>query len=158
MTKYMPYQNTTISATKSASDVADLLELLGFDTIAQVTHQGKKMVVATFKGAEFRFKVDAAEITKALHSSGRKSQQDIEEQANRVAWRMLWYQVKCSCDILKYQTASVAQVFGGFLEFRNRAGDFIGLAEYITTEVEAGRVPGSRLRQQLLLTKGEGDG
>jgi|GEM_PF-5358045 len=149
---YFPFQNTSISANQSASNIAELLESLGFDTVGQLSRQSHKIVVATYKGAEFRFEANADEIFNAMvKEKPRTDRQWISDQSSRIAWRLLWNQVKNSCDVLRYKAADIAQVFGGYLVINQPDGKQVGLAQLIIDEVEAGRMLSSKLGKRFLI-------
>lgn len=149
---YFPFQNTGISPNQSASHIVELLESLGFDTVGQLSRQSQKIVVATYRGAEFRFVANADEIFNAMvKEKPRTDRQWIRDQSSRIAWRLLWNQVKNSCDVLRYKAADIAQVFGGFLVINQPDGKQIGLAQLIIDEVEAGRMLSSKLGDQFLI-------
>lgn len=149
---YFPFQNTSISINKSTSDIVELLETLGFDTVAQLSQQSRKIVIATYKGAEFRFEANADEICSALmKGKPRTDRQELKDQSYRIAWRLLWNQVKNSCDVIRYKAADIAQVFGGFLVVNQPDGGRVGLAQLIVGEIEAGRMPSSKLGEQFLI-------
>ena len=53
--------------------------------------------------------------------------------------------------MLRYKAADIAQVFGGYLVINQPDGKQIGLAQLIIDEVEAGRIPSSKLSDQFLI-------
>jgi len=149
---YFPFENTNKSPNQSASDIVELLESLGFETVGQLSQRSRKIVVATNKDAEFRFEANADEIYRVLvDGKPRTDKQHLREQSFRIAWRLLWNQVKNSCDVIRYQAADIAQVFGGYLVINKQDGTQIGLAQLIVSEIEAGRIPSSKIGEQFML-------
>jgi uncharacterized protein YkvS len=52
---YLPFQDTTISASRSLAQIVDMLVDIGFSEVAQFTINGVKSVKAAHNGAVFEF-------------------------------------------------------------------------------------------------------
>ncbi len=138
---YMPFETTTKSVNDSASRVVALLEDLGFDEVGQFSKKGHKIVIAVHKGIQFRFEANADEIFEVLRSAKPRTNQEwLRSQSYRIAWRLLWNQVKNSCDVIRYKALDIAQVFGGYLVFDHPEHGKVGLAQLITQQVETGKL------------------
>ncbi len=153
---YFPFQDTSISADRSIGEIVGLLKEVGFDRIAQIYDQGADAVIAVYRGTEFVFQADSKKIADVLwdrYNGHSKTREDFEEQAKRIAWRILWNQVKNQSDVIKYEVAPVSSVFGGYLSFHDQQGKRTTLAELITSEIEAGRIEPARMISGLLPRK-----
>ncbi len=136
---YLPYQDTTVSVAKSMAKTIEALEEIGFTKIAQISDDGRRYVVAEHKGATFTFEANIDNIKSVLQSHKQYRIPDLQEKAERVAWRILFNRVKSSVDSLKYQVEELAEVFGGHLSF-NQDGQQLYLANVIAEQIENGNL------------------
>ena len=65
---------------------------------------------------------------------------DYDAKARRIAWRVLWYQIKVACDIIKYEVQDVVEVFGGNLVYIDPKDGETTLARLIIKQAEAGEI------------------
>jgi len=110
VSNYMPYQNTTISERKSMLQVQELLEGAGFDQVATVCEKksGRRAVIAMYGGAEFRFEIDTVAMREKISKR-------VRIDVMKVGWRLMWAQVKETCDGIKWGVITPAQAFSGYL-------------------------------------------
>ena len=153
---YLPMQNTTVSHRRSMSDVQEMLEETGFESTGQLSKNGRQIVIATYKGAQFVFEcnIDAIQQKLVSHSStlkqreirngtpkGRAALLEIKEQSLKVGWRLLTLHVKSICDSIKLGVITPAQGFAGQL----LGSDGVPLAEKITESIESGNLTSPEL-------------
>ncbi len=142
----LPYSNTTIPATKSIGDIMELLQDVGFEKTAQLYDNGRHIVMGQYKGIQYRWEARIEGIHQAVlpkrytggPSRRRKTASDYEIKARRIAWRVLWHQIKVACDIIKYEVQDVSEVFGGNLVYIDPEHGETTLAKMITRQAEAG--------------------
>jgi len=138
----LPYGNTTVPATKSIGDIMGLLQTVGFNKTAQFYSDGRHIVLAEHDGIQFRWEAKTGAIIQALQPQRRRTRRtiDYKDQALRIAWRVLWHQIKVACDIIRYEVQDVAEVFGGNLIYNDPKHGEISLAQYITNEAASGKI------------------
>ena len=147
----IPFSDTIISANKSMAELQAMLQYLKFDVVAGVI-ESRRMVMARHGRAEFRFEADPSKIL-AIQGIRRPTPQQIE-QAEKIAWRYLSWQVKTLCDGIKLGMVEVSQALGGYLVFRNpENGATTSLAAYITEKVASGDLDSSRSIAGLIESK-----
>jgi len=135
----LPYGNTTIPATKSIGDIMELLQSVGFDRTMQMFDNGRYVVMGQYKGIQYRWEAQTKGIRSAIEPKRWTAKTiDYDAKARRVAWRVLWYQIKVACDILKYEVQDVTEIFGGHLVYFDQDGKETTLARMITERAKTG--------------------
>lgn len=137
----LPYGNTTIPATKSIGDIMELLQNIGFNKTAQFYDDGRYVVIAEYNKIQFRWEAQTKGIRAAIEPKRWTGKTvDYEVKARRIAWRVLWHQIKVACDIIKYEVQDVSEVFGGNLVYIDPEHGETTLAKMITRQAEAGAI------------------
>lgn len=143
----LPFETTTVSANKSMAEMQAALQDLKFDVVGGVIN-GHGIIMAKHDKAEFRFEANIVAIKRRMRYPN-------DEQAERIAWRYLSWQVKSLCDGVKLGMIEVAQAFGGYLVFRNpENGAPQSLASYIIEKVSNGELDSTKSISGLIEHKG----
>ena len=137
----MPYQDTTISPSKSIGQIMEMLTDVGFERVGQMSEKGRHVVLAQHGTSQFRFEANTEKIFNVLYQ--RRSRERAELQARRIAWRIIWNQVKNACDAIRYDVVEVADVFGGYLEFSTPEGRTT-LGRFVAQGVASGAIGSSQ--------------
>ena len=154
---YLPFQDTTISASRSLRQIVDMLVEIGFSEVAQFTIQGVKSVRAAHNGAVFEFVANIDGIKQKLQDQRSRrsySAGHLQARAEKIAWRILYSRVKCTVDAVKYEVETLAQSMGGRLLLTKADGKSVYFADYVVEKIEAGKITAGQLTQPLLLSKG----
>lgn len=137
----LPYGNTTIPATKSISDIMALLQDVGFDKTAQLFDNGRHIVMGQYGGIQYRWEARIDGIQQVIQPKRWTNRVvDYDAKARRIAWRVLWHQIKVACDIIKYEVQDVVEVFGGNLVYIDPKDGETTLARLIIKQAEAGEI------------------
>jgi hypothetical protein len=151
---YLPFQDTTISASRSLAQIVDMLVDIGFSEVAQFTINGVKSVKAAHNGAVFEFVANIDGIKQRLQdqrSRGSYSTGDLQARAEKIAWRILHSRVKCTVDAVKYEVETLAQSMGGRLVLTKANNESIYFADYVVEKIEAGKITAGQLTKPLLI-------
>ena len=137
----LPYGNTTIPATKSIGNIMELLQDVGFDKTAQLFDNGRHIVMGQYGGIQYRWEARIDGIRQVIQPKRWTNKVvDYDAKARRIAWRVLWYQIKVACDIIKYEVQDVVEVFGGNLVYIDPKDGETTLARLIIKQAEAGEI------------------
>lgn len=153
---YLPFQDTTISASRSLSQIVDMLVEIGFSEVAQYTINGVKSVKAAHNGAVFEFVANIDGIKQRLQDQRSRrsySPGDLQARAEKIAWRILYSGVKCTVDAVKYGVESLAQGMGGHLLLTRSDNKSVYFADYIVKQIEAGKITAGQLTKPLLIER-----
>ena len=102
----LPFQTTKVPVKKTIDDIHEALTNAEFDEIAIILSTGKNAVMASKDGISFRFEVDNVEsIQTKMYCDDAKAQ--------RIAWRILYWQIKASCDLIRWGLMKPIEVFTG---------------------------------------------
>lgn len=151
---YLPFQDTTISASRSLGQIVEMLVEMGFSEVAQFTIQGVKSVRAAHNGAVFEFVANIDGIKKTLQAQRVRrpySAGDLQARAEKIAWRILYNRVKCTVDAVKYGVETLAQSMGGRLLLTKSNNESVYFADYVVEQIEAGKITASQLTKPLLI-------
>ena len=150
---YLPFQDTTISASRSLGQIVDMLVEMGFSEVAQFTIQGVKSVQAAHNGAIFEFVANIDGIKRRLQKqrSSTYPPADLQARAEKIAWRILHARVKCTVDAVKYEVETLAQSMGGRLLLTKADNKPVYFADYVVEQIEAGKITAGRLTGPLLI-------
>jgi len=151
---YLPFQDTTISASRSLGQIVEMLVEIGFSEVAQFTIQGVKSVRAAHNGAVFEFVANIDGIKEKLQDQRRHrsySPGDLQARAEKIAWRILHARVKCTVDAVMYEVETLAQSMGGRLLLTKASGDSVYFADYVVEQIEAGKITAGQLTKPLLI-------
>lgn len=141
MSKDLPFEDTEVSAIRSIGACIGLLVEAGFEKVGQVIDQQTgTSILAQYKGASFIWQAKTDLVYQALsrRKRGRYDSRLLRERAERMSWRLTYFEIKAATDSVKYQAASVAQVFGGRLAIADATGHTKFYADLITEAIEAG--------------------
>jgi len=131
------------------------LENIGLDQSAIIRQPKRRAVAVQCEGAEFLFEIDTEIIVEGLvkNSSDRRKRgvrleneqclrvlAEMHEQAGRIGWRHLAYQVKSICDGIKLGVLSPMQAFAGYLQLAGPNGGRKPLAMHLTELASQGRM------------------
>ena len=137
----LPYGNTKIPATKSIGDIMELLQAVGFDKTGQLFDNGRHVVMGQYKGVQYRWEARVEGIRRAIEPKRWTGKTiDYDAKARRIAWRVLWHQIKVACDIIKYEVQDVVEVFGGNLVYIDPEHGETTLARLITRQAKNGDI------------------
>jgi len=160
--KYLPFENTNIPARRSLSEIQAMLEETGFTETGQININGQNTIVAGYKGATFRFEVYKQNIIDTLIKNlgertkiqirnktpqGISKMIDIDKQAMKIGWRLIYLQVKALCDSIKLGVITPAQAFAGYLV----TGQNETLADRLTESIETGKLKSNSILSPLLI-------
>lgn len=151
---YLPFQDTTISASRSLGQIVEMLVEIGFSEVAQLTIQGVKSVRAAHNGAVFEFVANIDGIKQTLQDQRVRrpySAGDLQARAEKIAWRILYNRVKCTVDAVKYEVETLAQSMGGRLLLTKSNNESVYFADYIVEQIEAGKITAGQLTKPLLI-------
>ena len=163
---YLPYATTKVSEHTSMTDIQMALEKVGLDETAIIRQPKRKAIAVQCEGAEFLFEIDVERVVESLvkHSSDRRKRNiklenedgihalaEIYEQAGRIGWRHLAYQVKSTCDGIKLGVLSPMQAFAGYLQLAAPNGARKPLAMHLTEMVNNGQFLSPRSVMPLML-------
>jgi hypothetical protein len=138
----LPYGNTTVPVARSIGEIMGVLQEVGFTKTAQYCDNGRYVIAAERDGVQFQWEARTAAIIKVLQPKrrGRRRIVDYQGQADRIAWRILWCQIKVACDMIKYEVQDIAEVFGGNLIFEDSRKGKISLARFIVEQATSGKI------------------
>jgi hypothetical protein len=138
----LPYGNTTVPVARSIGEIMGVLQEVGFTKTAQYCENGRYVIAAERDGIQFQWEAKTAAIVQVLQAKRRRNYGavDYEGQARRIAWRILWYQIKVACDMIKYEVQDIAEVFGGNLIFKDPQKGKISLARFIVEQTTSGKI------------------
>lgn len=159
----LPFQNTAVSEIKSVSEIVGYLKDVGFQKIAQVSDNGRQLVVASHNGAEFRFEVNLEGVKKvfwddlgpivrrkcAWPDEKKKMEEKLEKKALRAGWRLIAYQVKSLHDSIKMGVVEISQAFGGYLTFTGKDGKRQYLSDFIIQNIANGSLQSGQALAQI---------
>lgn len=151
---YLPFQDSTVSASRSLGQIVEMLVEMGFSEVAQFTIQGVKSVRAAHNGAVFEFTVSIDSIKQTLQDKrtrGYYSVGDLQARAEKIAWRILYHRVKSTVDAVKYQVETLAQSMGGRLLLTKADNKSVYFADYVVQKIEEGKISASQLTTPLLI-------
>lgn len=144
----LPCSDTKIPVVRTQQEIKDMLYSVGFDRIAEMTERsGKSVLVAEYgdvgKTAQFKFEVNTDIIVKHdFHI----------DKASRIAWRMVYWQVKSVCDAVKYGVLTLSEAFGGNMLLTDQSGNNVKMSDFITNKIASGNFSTQSLSSQFLLT------
>ena len=147
----LPYQTTTVSERTSMTNIQVMLENTGFEQTAVITDHGVHKIIAVYKRQSFEFDIDTESIVTAMindlgHRSisnirnktewGEKKLRDIQLQAVKVGWRLMYIHIKAVCDSIKLGVISPSQAFAGHALIGVKGGQPVTLAQILTQKIE----------------------
>lgn len=153
---YLPFQDTTVSASRSLGQIVEMLIDIGFSEVAQFTINGVKSVRAAHNGAVFEFVASIDGIKQALQKQRSRrsySAGDLQARAEKIAWRILYNRVKCTVDAVKYKVETLAQSMGGRLLLTKANNESVYFADYVVEQIEAGKITAGQLTQPLMIER-----
>lgn len=151
----LPFQDTSVSVTKSQGAIKELLYACGFTSVADMSNNsGKHVIVAEAQAIQFKFEVNLNDILDSLQRT-RTSEQIKREIANKQAWRCLYFQVKSIHDSIKLGIIDIAEGFAGNLMLPDKAGNRVKMADYIKSGMESGRLTSQTITDKFLLESGK---
>lgn len=138
----LPFENTEVPSERSIGAAIGLLVESGFEKVGQIIAEGETQILAQYRGASFIWSPKCDLVYKAVTNQkrGRYDSVDMKNRARRMAWRLIYFEIKAATDSVKYQAASVAEVFGGRLMVQDHTGKPRFYAELITEAIEIGQM------------------
>ena len=145
--KKLPYSDTKVSISSSQGKMKEMLYSVGFNQIAEFTDKlGKSIIIAEYgepgKTASFKFEVHIDILNKQVSNP---------EKASRIAWRMVYYQVKSVCDAVKCGVLTLPEAFGGNMLLSDGSGNQVKVSEFVTIGIETGQLSTKSIASQFLL-------
>ena len=142
----LPYSNTKVSVSSSQGKIKNMLYSVGFNQIAEFTDKfGKSIIIAEYgepgKTASFKFEA---------HVDILNEQISDPKKASRVAWRMVFYQVKSVCDAVKCGVIEIPEAFGGNMLLTDTSGNPIKVSEFVSLALETGQFTTKSITSQFL--------
>ena len=102
----LPFHDTKVPVKRTMDEVHGTLNNAKFDEIAIIYSTGKNAVMASKDGISFRFDVENVKsIQTKMYCDDAKAQ--------RIAWRILYWQIKASCDLIRWGLMKPIEVFTG---------------------------------------------
>jgi len=151
MNPRLPFEQTTISVAKSQMEIKEKLYSIGFSRIAELTEaDGRKVIIADYgdsnKQVSFQFEGNPQKIMELQPKLDR-------EQAERVAWRVIWHHVKLVHDLIKHGLLDVVDAFAGNLLLTDKAGRPQTMSDFIKIGIEQGKLISESIADKFLLEK-----
>lgn len=143
----LPYETTKVPVSRTQGEIRDMLYSVGFNQIAQVTDKfGKGIIIAEYgepgKTASFKFEAHIDILNKQVSN---------KEKSSRIAWRMVFYQVKSVCDAVKCGVVTLSEAFGGNMLLSDESGNLIKVSEFVSLGIETGTLSTKSITSQFLL-------
>ncbi len=143
----LPYSTTKVPVSRTQGEIRDMLYSVGFNQIAQVTDKsGKGIIIAEYgepgKTASFKFEAHIDILNKQVSN---------KEKSSRIAWRMVYYQVKSVCDAVKCGVLTLSEAFGGNMLLTDNSGNPVKLSEFVMIGIETGNLTTKSITSQFLL-------
>lgn len=112
---YMPFHTTAVAPEKTMLQIKKLLYEIGFTKLAEISKKnGDTALVAEIAGedsiATFKFEVHLDIVMDNLSINGYEKRR---LQAARIAWRIVFNQIKGVHDAVKWGIQSITEAFGG---------------------------------------------
>jgi hypothetical protein len=163
----LPLINTSVSCEKSISEIIGYLSKMDFDKIAQASDREKGWTIMASKdGITFCWSVNYLKIMQLLidktnennkyqlrHNTnyGLQLKSKFKSQSEMIAWRVLAHKIKADCDAVLYESASIADVFAGYLVM-NTSNGMTTVGKHIAQSASEGRLNIPDIMGPLLLT------
>lgn len=149
MGRRLPFESTSISVAKSQMEIKERLYSIGFSRIAELTEaDGRKFIVADYGNSEkmvsFQFEGNPLKIMDRQPKIDR-------EQAERIAWRVIWHHVKLVHDLIEHGLLDVVDAFAANLLLTDKAGNAQTMSDFIKIGMEQGRLTSQSIADKFLL-------
>lgn len=141
----LPMVSSDVSERRSIDAVKELLRSMGCSKIAEFEESGIVKVMAVVQGTGMVFAPNETGVYQTLKKH-HNPKRNWNEQAQRgkagiIAWRLLYYQVKNSHDMMVYNAASIEELFAGrMLVGPEGGGQPVQLSQIVAENRKSGKM------------------